>query len=173
VTAKEAFDLTTSGGANDFAKAIALCQKYGPYCLIGGLAVNCYAEPVYTLDADIVVITSQLQKVTENLKKAGFGVESFEHSINAQFPGSQLRIQFTTDRRYQAFVERAREQEVLGVKVQVACLEDVTQGKLWACADSKRRLTKRKKDELDLLRLAEVHPQLLSLLPEELRKLTE
>lgn len=55
MTAAEAYDLTTHGGATDFAQLIAVCETLGPYCLIGGLAVNCYVEPVYTLDADIVV----------------------------------------------------------------------------------------------------------------------
>jgi hypothetical protein len=45
----------------------------------------------------------------------------------------------------------------------------VTQGKLWAYADPRRRLSKRKKDELDLIRLAEAYPELKSLYPDELR----
>ena len=51
VTAVEAYELTTHGGATDFARMIAACEALGPYCLIGGLAVNCFVEPVYTLDA--------------------------------------------------------------------------------------------------------------------------
>ena len=62
------------------------------------------------------------------------------------------------------------EAEVLGVRAKIACLEDITQGKLWAYGDPRRRLSKRKKDELDLIRLAEVYPQLKSLYPTELRE---
>jgi hypothetical protein len=58
---------------------------------------------------------------------------------------------------------------VFGVKVRVACLEDITQGKLWAFGDSNRRLSKRKKDELDLIRLAEAYPALKALDPKELQ----
>jgi len=58
---------------------------------------------------------------------------------------------------------------VLRIRAKVACLEDVTQGKLWAYADPRRRLSKRKKDELDLIRLAETYPQLKSLYPAELQ----
>ena len=54
--------------------------------------------------------------------------------------------------------------------MKVACREDVTQGKLWAYGDPKRRLSKRKKNELDLIRLAEVYPDLKSLYPSELRE---
>jgi len=58
MTAVEVYELTTQGGATDFARLIRACESFGPYCLIGGLAVNWYVEPVYTLDADIVVVSS-------------------------------------------------------------------------------------------------------------------
>ena len=152
----EAYDLTTRGGATDFARLVAACESFGPYCLIGGLAVNCYVEPVYTLDADLVVIASNLKNLAAHLA--------------TQAPGSELRIQFTTGERYQAFLDRATEAEVLGVRMKVSCLEDVTRGTLWAWGDSARRLSKRKKDELDLIRLAERYPELLSMYPGELRR---
>ena len=44
----------------------------------------------------------------------------------------------------------------------------MTQGNLWAYADSARRLSKRKKDELDLIRLAEAFPELKRIYPPEL-----
>ena len=157
MTAQEAYELTTHGGATDFARLIEAWESFGPYCLIGGLAVNCYVEPVYTLDADIVVVASSLGKLAAHLRERGP-------------PGSQLRIQFTTDERYQAFLSRSVEAEVLGVRVRVACLEDVTQGKLWAYGDPQRRLSKRKKAELDLIRLAEAHPELQSAYPVALRE---
>jgi hypothetical protein len=156
VTALEAYELATQGGGTDFARVIKACESFGPYCLIGGLAVNCYAEPVYTLDADIVVIARSLPQLSAYLQEQGFK--------------SELRIQFTTDERYQAFLVRSVEAEVLGLRVRVASLEDVTQGKLWAYSDPRRRLSKRKKDELDLIRLAEAHPELKSAYPGELRE---
>jgi hypothetical protein len=132
------------------------------------LAVNCYVEPVYTLDADIVVIASGLPRLSAYLQEQGFQTEEHPHSVNVQARGSKLRIQFTTDERYQEFLVRSVEAEVLGIRVRVACLEDVTRGKLWAYSDPQRRLSKRKKDELDLIRLAEAHPALRSLYPREL-----
>jgi hypothetical protein len=146
--AAEAYELITHGGASDFARVIAVCESFGLYCLIGGLAVNCYVDPVYTWDADLVV---------SNL-------------MNPQVAGSDLRIQFTTDERYQEFLARAIETEILGTRVRVACLEDVTQGTLWAWSDSRRRLSKPKKDELDLIRLAEAYPALKDSYPPELRQ---
>ena len=97
--------------------------------------MNCYVEPVYTLNADLAVEFGADAQLTQYL--------------NAVSPESSLRIQFTKDARYQAFLPRAIEAEVLGVRVKVACLHDVTQGKLWAYLDPQRRLSKRTKDELD------------------------
>jgi hypothetical protein len=168
VTAVEAYELTTQGGATDFARLIEACQLFGSYCLIGGLAVNCYVEPVYTLDADIVVIAASLPKLSLHLQEQGFHMEEHPYSVNARAPGSDLRIQFTTDERYQPFVTRCVDSDVLGLRVKVASIEDVVQGKLWAYGDPRRRLSKRKKDELDLIRLAEAYPALKSLYPSEL-----
>jgi|HubBroStandDraft_1064217.scaffolds.fasta_scaffold120947_2 hypothetical protein len=170
VTAVEAYELTTQGGSTDFARLIGVCESFGPYCLIGGLAVNCYVEPVYTLDADLVVIAASLPVLTAHLEAQGFKTEVHKHSVNALAPGSELRIQFTTDERYQAFLARSVDANVLGIRVKVACREDVAQGKLWAYGDPQRRLSKRKKDELDLIRLAEAYPELKSLYPSELQE---
>jgi hypothetical protein len=168
--AHEVYELTTRGGTTDFAAAVRVCERVGSYCLLGGLAVNCYVEPVYTVDADFVVVASKYDELKRELAKSGFSLTEFPYSINAHSATSDLRIQFTTDPRYQAFIERAQEKEVLGVKVRVAALEDVVQGKLWAYSDPERRLTKRKKDELDLLRLAEAYPHLRNGYPPELRQ---
>lgn len=170
MTAVEVYELTTRGGATDLARVIAACECFGPYCLIGGLAVNCYVEPVYTLDADFVVIASGLSNLATHLRAEGFRTEEYPHSVNATAPGSELRIQFTTDERYQTFLARSVGAEVLGIRTRIACLEDVTQGKLWAYGDLRRRLSKRKKDELDLIRLAEAHPELKALYPADLRE---
>ena len=168
MTALEVYELTTQGGATDFARIIRACESFGPYCLIGGLAVNCYVEPVYTLDADLVVVSEILGDLQAHLEQLDFKTETHQHSPNALAAGSELRIQFITDERYQAFLDRSVEAEVLGMHVKIACLEDVTEGKLWAFGDLRRRLSKRKKDELDLIRLAEAYPRLKSVLPREL-----
>jgi len=162
--------LTTKGGATDFARLIEACKSFGPYCLIGGLAVNCYVEPVHTLDADLVVIAAALSSLSAHLQEEGFKIEEHPHSLNAMAPQSELRIQFTTDERYQPFLNRSVESEVLGIRVRIACLEDVARDKLWAYSDPRSRLSQRKKDELDLIRLAEAHPELKSLYPGELQE---
>jgi hypothetical protein len=159
MTAGEAYELITMGGATDFARLIAACERFGSYCLIGDLAVNCCVEPVYTLDVDLVVLAASLPGPTAHLA--------------AQTFPSQLRIRFTTDERYQSFPARSAEADVLGIRAKIACREDVTRGKLWAYADPRRRLSKWKKDELDLIRLAEAYPELKARCPAELREQLE
>ena len=69
MTAAEAYELTTQGGTTDFALVVAACEASGPWCLIGGLAVNVFVEPVYTLYADLVVIASSLRALAETLRE--------------------------------------------------------------------------------------------------------
>lgn len=106
MTALEVYDLVTLGGGVDFAEVIRLCESAGPYCLIDGLAVNCYVEAVYTVDANLVVVLSQMPCVSELLAENGFVIQTFEHSLNARAPGSDLRIQFTRDARYRTSCQR-------------------------------------------------------------------
>jgi hypothetical protein len=168
MTATEAYQSMTHGGSSDFAAVVALLGGYEPWCLIGGLAVNCYVEPVYTLDADIVIVAAQLPEVAARLTDLGFTMREFPHSLNAQRAGGRLNIQFTTDLRYQEFLASATPADVLGQRVPVASLENLVRGKVWAWSDQERRLSKRKKDELDLIRIAESYPHLRAMMPAEI-----
>ena len=168
MTAAEVYESVTNGGASDFAKVTTVLNRHKPWCLIGGLAVNCYVEPVYTVDVDLVVVAAKLTQIERELEGAGFKVTRFAHFTNAQRPGSKLNVQFTTDSRYQSFLANATERDVLEICVPVASLEDVIRGKVWAWQDATRRLSKRKKDELDLIRIAETYPQLRALIPDEI-----
>jgi len=169
MTASEVFESVTGSGSSDFAILVRILDKHGPWCLIGGLAVNCYVEPVYTLDADIVVISTELPAIKNDLIAAGFKVEEFPHSLNAKMAGSDLRIQFSLDPRYQGFLKQSHKVEVLGQTVPVASLADVVRGKIWAWTDEKRRATKRKKDELDLMRILEAYPETRDEMPEAIK----
>ena len=156
MTAAEVFESVTCGGASDFNALAQILSVNKPWCLIGGLAVNCYVEPVYTVDADMVAVTDRLPRISEQLEQVGFQIQRFEHSICAKGRTSQLRIRFTTDARYQESLADKEVRNVLGQRVPVAALENVILGKIWAWKDQTRRASKRKKDELDLLRIAEL-----------------
>jgi hypothetical protein len=173
MTASEVFEAVTGSGSSDFATLVSILNRLGDWCLIGGLAVNCYVEPVYTLDADIVVVASKLPNVKEALLTSGFSIEEFPHSLNARMRKSDLRIQFSLVPRYQDFLTDTARQEVLGQQVPVASLANVVKGKVWAWRDDRRRFSKRKKDELDLIRILEKYPESGDLMPDEIKKQLE
>jgi hypothetical protein len=165
MTATEIFESVTNGGHSDFALLVQILDRHGSWCLVGGLAVNCSVEPVFTMDADIVVASPELPSIQVELIGRGFDVTEHEHSVNAQMKGSELRVQFTVDQRYQRFLVNTKPMKVLGELVPVASLENLVRGKVWAWSDPKRPLSKRKKDELDLIRIAEKYPELRTLMP--------
>ena len=156
--AAEIYESVTNGGATDFAELVTVLNRNKPWCLIGGLAVNCYVEPVYTVDVDLVVVAANLEQIGRELEAAGFRLSS------------ELNVQFTTDARYQDFLAGATERQVLGLAVPVASLQEIVRGKVWAWQDKERRSTKRKKDKLGLMRIAEAHPKLRGLIPAEIVK---
>ncbi len=139
------------------------------FCAIGGLAVNAYAEPVVSLDLDIVILIEKCDDLLVTLKKR-YSVTESPNSINVTEPASDLRIQIQTDPRYQSFIGRAAQKDILGYKMPVAAIEDVLQGKIWAAIDETRRPSKRQKDLADILRLVETREDLISLIPESLKK---
>ena len=120
---------------------IALLEEHRiRYCLIGGQAVNAYADPLVSLDLDLVVAVDQLP-LAEELFRVRFHLERFAHSLNLSAPGSSLRVQIQTDPRYAHFSERASVREVLGLRASVAVTEDVLQGDLggaWRRAPSEQ-----------------------------------
>lgn len=139
------------------------------FCAIGGLAVNAYAEPVVSLDLDIIILVDNLDDLLAILRKK-YSITKFPNSINISEPASDLRIQIQTDPRYQSFIGRAVQKDILGYKMPVAAIEDVLHGKIWAAMDETRRPSKRQKDLADILRLVEVREDLISIIPEVLRK---
>jgi len=158
----------TMDKANFLEALIARLEENGfAYCVIGGQGVNAYVEPLVSLDLDIVIAFEQLERA-ESVLSEHFRMERFPHSLNLSLPGSELRVQIQTDPRYRDFVGRASQREVLGVRLPVASVEDVLQGKIWAALEPGRRPSKRRKDLLDIERLIEAHPHLSSGVPREI-----
>jgi len=102
------------------------------YCVVGGLAVNAYVEPVVSLDLDVVLDMEDINKVCKEGGAGGLKVEKFEHSVNLTSSKSDLRIQIQTDSRYQEFISRSSSKEILGYKMNVACI-----GEPHSCRHSK------------------------------------
>lgn len=169
---KREFANAVGSGRTDVLQVLldALERLGADYCVIGGLAVNAYAEPVVSLDLDVVVAAARADALCDSMT-GQFQVRRFANSVNLTSPDSDFRIQIQTDPRYQEFLSRAESREVLGYVMRVASVEDVLIGKLWAYMDDQRRASKRQKDLSDILRLVEQHPRLLDRLPDELRKM--
>ena len=171
MTKKEFMNIICNGQEDLLQKFLDLLTKMKiDYCIIGGLAVNAYVEPVVSMDLDVVVFTKaidSLKKESENI----FKIEEFPHSLNLSSPMTDLRIQLQKDPRYQSFISRSSIKEVMGYKMKVATIEDVLQGKVWAYSDRERRKSKRQKDLADIFRLIEAFPQQKDLLPESIKNL--
>jgi hypothetical protein len=171
---KKEFLNSISNAKMDIVQALldTLSTSNIDYCVIGGLAVNAYAEQVVSLDLDVVVAADNVEAVIK-APKANFRTQRFAHSVNLTTDKSDLRIQLQTDPRYQDFISRAASHIVLGYRMKIACVEDVLQGKIWAYLDDQRRKSKRQKDLADIVRLIEIYPSLAELLPAAIKERIE
>jgi len=169
VTKKE-FINTVAHGKVDVLEIFldALSQQATAYCVVDGLAVNAYTEPVVSLDLDIVVAARDIEAICAVVAKH-FKIERFPKSVNLSSRKSDLRIQLQTDPRYQEFMRNATIKNVLGYEMKVATKEDVLAGKMWAYSDKERRMSKRQKDLADIARLIEAYPELADKIPVEIR----
>jgi hypothetical protein len=171
MTGKEFVNRLANGKSDIIQLFLDILSKTGSrYCIIGGLAVNAYVEPVVSLDMDIVVAVENAEAICRAAKEQGLKVEEFEHSVNITSIDSDLRIQLQADPRYQRFVPVGRDRNVLGYTMKVARIEDVLEGKVWAYMDKERRRSKRQKDLADIFRIIEKFPHLKTLLPQTLQE---
>jgi hypothetical protein len=171
MTGKEFVNRLANGKSDIIQLFLEILSKTGSeYCLIGGLAVNAYVEPVVSLDLDVVAAVEDVGAICSAAKERGLKVEQFEHSVNITSSDSDLRIQLQQDPRYQEFVSNAQSKTVLGYTMRVARVEDVLQGKVWAYSDKTRRKSKRQKDLADIFRIVEKFPQLEASLPQTIRE---
>jgi hypothetical protein len=167
---KKEFINTVANGKTDVLQVFldAVSHLGVDYCVIGGIAVNAYAEPVVSLDLDAVVAAADIEAVCAAVAQY-FKIERFPHSVKLSSSESDLRIQLQTDPRYQEFIRSATVRSVLGYELKVATVEDVLKGKIWAYSDEQRRMSKRQKDLADIMRLIEAYPELGNKIPSEIR----
>jgi len=168
MTLRQFYDWHTAGGGGDVMRLVqSVEQEEIPWCMIGGLAVNYWsAEPVATADVDVVIAAERVEQAVLTLEKAGFKSKRFEWSINLS-GASSVSVQISTEAVYSGFPERSLPADVHGILMRVASLNDTLTGKLLDWQDKSRRPSKRQKDLMDITRLVETHPELLSSLPAE------
>jgi hypothetical protein len=170
MTGNEFLNSLAKGKADILQQLLGILTETGSdYCLIGGLAVNAYVEPVVSLDVDIVVAVDNVVIVTNAAREQKMKVEGFPRSVNLTGSESDLRIQVQTDPRYQSFIAGATVKEILGYRMKVASLENVLQGKVWAFMDDTRRRSKRQKDLADISRIIEAYPELTTKIPQKVK----
>jgi hypothetical protein len=170
MTERQFYDWQTAGGGGDVLRLVETLERQEvPWCMIGGLAVNHWAnEALATADVDIVIAAERVDEAVKSLVAAGFTAEQFEWSINLK-GSSKVSVQISTEDFYAEFPSRGVSADVHGILMRVASLEDTLVGKIAAYSDSKRRVSKRQKDLLDIIRLIEAHPELKDSLPTQIQ----
>lgn len=83
-----------------------LAETGSRYCLIGGLAVNAYVEPVVSLDLDIVATIENIEAICKAAKERGFSVERFEHSVNLASEASESSASVIASKEKRALFTR-------------------------------------------------------------------
>ena len=154
--------------SNFLERVITLLEDHAVrYCVIGGVGVNAYAEPVVTQDLDIVVAVDQLES-TKQLLAAAFRVRQFEHSFNVYDPDSGLQVQVQLHPGVEDAVTRATFHDVMDLRLPVADPSDLMRLKVDAALEPTRRASKRQKDLADIARLLDAFPELRKAVPQSL-----
>jgi Nucleotidyl transferase AbiEii toxin, Type IV TA system len=168
LTERQFYDWQTAGGGGDVLRLVEVLERLEiPWCMIGGLAVNHWAEEALaTADVDVVTAHERVEQAVDALVDAGFEAKRFEWSINLKGT-SRLSVQISTEDFYQEIPSRSVSADVHGILMRVASLKDTCTGKIAAWSDNAHRPSKRQKDLLDIMRLVESHPELKQELPPE------
>lgn len=152
MTERQFYDWQTAGGGGDVLRLVEVLERLEVlWCMIGGLAVNHWAqEPIATADVVIVIALERADQVIESLTATGFQANHFPWSINLKGV-SKVSVQITTEESYQEFPSRSVSADVHGILMRVASLKDTLSGKMAAWSDAERRPSKRQKDLLDIM----------------------
>ena len=165
---RQFYDWQTAGGGGDVSLLVETLERREiPWCMIGGLAVNHWAEePMATADVDLVIALERVDEAVKALTKVGFKAKRFDWSVNLK-GRSKVSVQISTEDFYRDFPTHSVAADVHGILMRVASLKDTLRGKLQAYADKQRRPSKRQKDLLDISRLVEAHPKLRATVPKD------
>jgi hypothetical protein len=167
--ALEFWKAVTADRANLLERLIGLLEEHRiRYCVIGGQAVNAYSEPVVTLDLDIAIALDQLE-LARNVLQQEFKVRECPHRLNLSALGSDLRVQIQANPETFSYIDRATEKYVLGLRLPVAAIEDVLEGKIRVAQELTRRPSRQIKDLADIARLLEAQPDLERMIPTDIR----
>lgn len=155
--------------SNFLGRVIDLLEGEGVrYCVIGGVGVNAYAEPVVTQDLDIIIAIEDMERARGLLERE-FKVREFERSYNVYDPDSKLQVQVRRDSALSSVVDRAEVRGVMDLPLPVVSVDDLFELKLAAATEPTQRMSKRGKDFLDLGPLVMMFPYLHERIPDAVR----
>ena len=108
MSGKQFFDWQTSGGTDDVMRLVDCLERADvPWCCIGGVAVNHWAEQqMVTRDVDLVIALDAVDRVVRSLEEAGFTSERFAWSVNLK-GRSAVSVQLSTEDFYRDFPGRS------------------------------------------------------------------
>jgi len=165
VTAFQFLKTVTADKSNLLERLLKLLNDNNiQFCVIGGIAVSAFVEPVVSLDFDFIITSYQLGRF-ESLLASTFIVKRGPRIIEITAADSRLRANVFTETRYAEFVERAEMRNVFDLDLPIARLEDVLRTKVWAWQDTSRKPAKRFYDLADIARLIESYPKLQPQVP--------
>jgi hypothetical protein len=89
MTQRQFCDWQTAGGGDDVSLLVATLERLAiQWCMIGGLAVNHWAEePMATADVDVVVALDRVDEAVAALTAAGFAAKRFAWSESCNHLG--------------------------------------------------------------------------------------
>lgn len=161
MTEKDFYNRITNSKRDILAEFLNILKsKKIDYCVVGGIAVNAYCEPLVTLDFDCIIAIKDIDHLKDDLRKTGFKIKKHPHTFELKHKNTDIKIQLQRDNGYFDFIKRAKIRDVLGYKMKVAKKEDLLKGKIWAYTDAERNKLKKEKDALDIKRLIEKYPDL-------------
>lgn len=139
------------------------------------MAVGSYAPPAIYSRRLNMAVDQEPAAALRDLAEEGFQVRLDVRAQVAEVirpgDGHRLQVRVPYGPEFQTMPARSSQRAILGQTLPVASLLDVVQGVLAIRVDAFTRPHERRKAELDLLRLAERHPnEVDALLPDELRQ---
>lgn len=126
---RQFYDWQTAGGGDDVSLLVETLERREiPWCMIGGLAVNHWAEePIATADVDVVIASERVEEAVAALTEAGFVAKRFDWSINLK-GRSKVSVQISTEDYYWDFPTRSVPADIHGILMRVASREDTLGG---------------------------------------------
>jgi len=126
---RQFYDWQTAGGGGEVTLLVETLERREiPWCMIGGLAVNHWAdEPLATADVDVVIALDRVEEAVKALSEAGFTAKRFEWSVNLKGK-SKVSVQISTEDFYKDFPARAVPADIHGILMRVASLKDTLRG---------------------------------------------